>query len=406
MGIFRDTALDASYWYDGSTERLLYFDTNKAASAINTALAGSGIMADIRLGTVNDNKYGGGGGSWAVYAGANSSATDIAIHEMGHSFGGLADEYFYTDETYTGPEPGNVNVTTSPALGKWDRWIGYDDPQTDIGPIDYYEGARYYRYGIYRPSDNSEMRALFRPFDAISREQFIKSIYAELNPLDDWLPNTRSLENPSSLWVDAIDPDVINVEWLVDGNSLGVLSETLDVTGLGLSSGMHTIEARAYDAILDHSFSGDSLDWWRLPDTSPLEQLITWSVNINATVTGDFDGNGLFECADIDALVAEIAGGSNAAAYDLTGDGLVNLADRDAWLAEAGAAQLLSGGAYLVADANLDGVVDGVDFIVWNDNKFTATRPGARETLTPMDSSMEWTSPSGTITSSLPRLIS
>ena len=34
---------------------------------------------------------------------------------------------------------------------------------------------------------------------------------------------------------------------------------------------------------------------------------------------------------------------------------------------------LPSGNAYLLGDANLDGVVDGQDFIIWNANKFTFT---------------------------------
>ena len=87
----------------------------------------------------------------------------------------------------------------------------------------------------------------------------------------------------------------------------------------------------------------------------------------------DFDGD--FDCDidDIDAMVMEIAAGTNSSAFDLTGDGNVDLADRDQWLADAGALNLVSGNPYLLADANLDGVVDGSDFLTWNANKFTAT---------------------------------
>lgn len=46
---------------------------------------------------------------------------------------------------------------------------------------------------------------------------------------------------------------------------------------------------------------------------------------------GDFNDDGLYDCVDIDALVAEIAAGSNNSAFDMTGDGLVTLADRDAY---------------------------------------------------------------------------
>ena len=89
-------------------------------------------------------------------------------------------------------------------------------------------------------------------------------------------------------------------------------------------------------------------------------------------VDGDFDDNGVYDCADVDALVADIANGNNTASFDLDEDGSVNGADLDAWLAEAGEVNIGPGRTYLDGDANLDGVVDVGDFNIWNGNKFTA----------------------------------
>jgi hypothetical protein len=86
---------------------------------------------------------------------------------------------------------------------------------------------------------------------------------------------------------------------------------------------------------------------------------------------GDFDFSGTFDCADVNALTAVIAVGTHVPAFDLTGDHLVNTADLTQWLALAGAANLMSGNPYLPADANLDGIVDGSDFNIWNSHKFT-----------------------------------
>ena len=86
---------------------------------------------------------------------------------------------------------------------------------------------------------------------------------------------------------------------------------------------------------------------------------------------GDFDSNGAYEPADIDALVAEIAAGTDDELYDLTGDLIVNGADLNAWLIEAGSVLNSNGGAFLPGDANLDGFVDVGDFNLWNTNKFT-----------------------------------
>lgn len=89
------------------------------------------------------------------------------------------------------------------------------------------------------------------------------------------------------------------------------------------------------------------------------------------TADGDFDDNGLYECADVDPLVTEIVAGTNDAAFDLTGDGVVNSNDLTAWLAEAGTVLTASGNPILGGDANLDGTPDGRDFVIWNANKFT-----------------------------------
>lgn len=302
LGIFVDTALDASYW-TGGTERCLYFNTTKANQAITTSLAGTGIDLNdgMLLGTVNDSKYGGCGGQWGVYAGANSAANEIAIHEIGHSFANLADEYFYDGTTYSGGEPSAWNLTKSPSTGKWNRWVGYNDPDTDIGPIGYYEGGGYNDFGLFRPSANSKMRALNRPFDAISREKFINDIYDEVNPLDAWMDNSATLFNPTQLWVDTVDPSVIEVEWFLDGLSLGIFGETLNLNALGLANGNYVLRALACDSILDHAFSGDSLDWWRLDGTA-LRQNVSW--NLTVAIPEPASGGPAMACAVLALLLA------------------------------------------------------------------------------------------------------
>ena len=96
-------------------------------------------------------------------------------------------------------------------------------------------------------------------------------------------------------------------------------------------------------------------------------------------IDGDFDNNGLYQCADVDALVAAIVdannGGTPDLSFDMTGDGTLDINDLDAWRAEAGdvGALTASGNPVQNGDATLDGVVDGQDFVAWNANKFTQT---------------------------------
>ena len=95
---------------------------------------------------------------------------------------------------------------------------------------------------------------------------------------------------------------------------------------------------------------------------------------LQTSVDCDFDGmtgaNG-FACdvEDINMLMAEIASGMDNPDFDLNGDNVVDNGDRDQWLDDAGNMNI--GAAYLVADFNLDGDVDGQDFVAWNGSKFT-----------------------------------
>ncbi|HEY6563356.1 MAG TPA: hypothetical protein VIY86_02565, partial [Pirellulaceae bacterium] len=90
--------------------------------------------------------------------------------------------------------------------------------------------------------------------------------------------------------------------------------------------------------------------------------------------TGDFNGDAMWNCLDINALTAAIVSGSGNLSFDMTGDGMVNGADLDAWQVAGGSMNpgQTGGRPFLDGDANLDGRVDGSDFGIWNANKFTA----------------------------------
>ena len=80
------------------------------------------------------------------------------------------------------------------------------------------------------------------------------------------------------------------------------------------------------------------------------------------TASADINRDQSIDCGDIDAIVNAIANGDMSPTLDLNGDGTVDSADITEWRQQAGAINLPSGNAYLPADANLDGVVDGLDF--------------------------------------------
>lgn len=277
LGIYRNTALDASYYWDSYTERLLYINESKANAALNNGLAGAGFSAEMRLVTVNDTRYGGGGGFYATYAGGNPSAPEVALHELGHSFAGLADEYFYPGWTYSGSEPTAPNVTkdSNPATAKWSDWNGYLDPDhPELGPVGAYKGGAFYENGLYRPTSDSKMRTLGKAFNAVSREEIILSIYDYVNPLDTWLDNSSLLVDPLSLWVNTIDPNVIGTKWYLDDTEVpGMDGELFDLSVLGLAPDTYRVRALAYDTAIN--------DWVRRDVSSP-QQSIEWTIQLTA----------------------------------------------------------------------------------------------------------------------------
>ncbi len=97
------------------------------------------------------------------------------------------------------------------------------------------------------------------------------------------------------------------------------------------------------------------------------------SRRIGSIVDGDFNHDGTYNCLDVNQLVQQIAYGTNDFQFDMDGDGLVNSVDLTNWLAVAGDAIFASGEPVLPGDANLDGLVNGADFLTWNENKFSAT---------------------------------
>ncbi|NEE34568.1 hypothetical protein G3M53_55165, partial [Streptomyces sp. SID7982] len=151
QGVSRDTALDMGF-FCGGVERLLCLDEAKAQAYARQA---PGMDAIVAVG--NSTKYGGAGyPSLATVAGGNAQAGRIAIHELGHSVGGLADEYWTPGTTHSGGEPSEPNVTRDPWGSKWASYQGRSTP--DGGIIGAYEGGHQFEHGIYRPSQDSLMR--------------------------------------------------------------------------------------------------------------------------------------------------------------------------------------------------------------------------------------------------------
>lgn len=170
-GIWKNTALLSNYdtFY---SERYL---TTLHLKRLHDCLAGIPYEHIIVL--VNTERYGGGGilNSYDLCAAHNSTFRPVVVHEFGHSFAGLADEYAYdTEEVPMYPhdvEPWEKNITTKVDFkGKWENLIG-KDPKAG-----FYEGAGYSPKGVYRAYPDCRMRTNENPDFCPACKQAIQAV--------------------------------------------------------------------------------------------------------------------------------------------------------------------------------------------------------------------------------------
>jgi len=130
--VWRDDPLGLSFNAFDSDRYVLTYDNQAVRDAAAQAPYDSLVML------FNDRKYGGGGiyGLWSTTAADSSEAAYLFVHEFGHSFAGLADEYYSSQVSYEefqppGVEPWEPNVTAllDPEAIKWG---GFVEPGTPL----------------------------------------------------------------------------------------------------------------------------------------------------------------------------------------------------------------------------------------------------------------------------------
>ncbi len=158
--------------------------TTSRLKTIHNALAAVEYEHIILL--VNTENYGGGGIYNAVTLSAahHPTARQVLVHELGHSFAGLADEYFYDDSYepyyFADTEPWEPNITTLndfeskwkdmlprgtqiPTPTKYTGKFNYKNMPTDPNhpiytEVGVFEGAGYMSKGAYRPVEECRMK--------------------------------------------------------------------------------------------------------------------------------------------------------------------------------------------------------------------------------------------------------
>jgi hypothetical protein len=145
-GVWRDSPLGCSFNSFDSDRYVLTY----ANRAVRDIAAQAPYDAMVVL--FNDRKYGGGGifNLYATAATQSNQAPYLVVHEFGHSFAGLADEYYTSDVAYEdfnppGIEPSEPNITAllDPKQLKWWHLMDTDTPVPTSWNQAAYDSASY-----------------------------------------------------------------------------------------------------------------------------------------------------------------------------------------------------------------------------------------------------------------------
>ncbi|MFA1540260.1 M64 family metallopeptidase [Actinomadura monticuli] len=280
----RTTPLHMAFWSgcrEDGIQRLLVMDSAAAKTYADLVQGATPGNRQI-LALANSDTYGGAGGTYATASGGNAMSALIAPHELGHSLGGLHDEYDYYQRgvpggTYAGPEPDSIHHTLltenemKTQKKKWWRWLG--ERSESGGAIGRYEGGLYFSQGVWRPSRHSMMKTLGYYYDQVARERMTERISGKVSLVQAHTPADAPVGDDRVLWVETMHPTGhrLSVTWTVDGKPVRKGSN-LDLSELHLKKGTHTAKVTVTDPT----------DFVRDPairSSAALTQTRTWTVD-------------------------------------------------------------------------------------------------------------------------------
>lgn len=166
--IWKNTAVSSNF-YTFNTDRYL------TISDIKTMRNIAGIVPyDNIIVLVNTKTYGGGGiyNFFSVVSSDNMFSEYVCVHEFGHAFAGLGDEYYDSDVAVENfysfeKEPWEPNISNLKNFEtKWKDLVSKDIPiptpsdEKYFGKVGAFEGAGYSAKGLYRPAYDCTMKSV------------------------------------------------------------------------------------------------------------------------------------------------------------------------------------------------------------------------------------------------------
>ena len=252
---------------------------------ITNVLASNFPVYDQAFILVNSSFYGGSGGNFPT-ATLNVNSNEIAIHELGHSFVNLIDEY-YAGDVFS-REGINMTKETDASIVRWKNWINTKEigiyQHSGVGDASLW----------YRPHQNCKMRFLNRPFCAVCIEGTIEEIHSLTSPLLSYMPNTDQIDGNASqlkFSLDLIDPEpnTLKSTWSLNSEVISNESNLLNLDVQSLENGTNTLSV----------FIQDTTELLRVDNHESIHVYsVTWNIEFDAT-TNTHEVNNKLEEIDI-----------------------------------------------------------------------------------------------------------
>jgi len=166
-GVYVNTCAGSNF-YTFNMDRYMTSQETRAVYDI-----AANVPYDVIFVLVNSSRYGGGGffNHFGESTVDNYLSEIVAIHEFGHTFAGLADEYYTSEITYSDfykldVEPWEPNITTNVNFDqKWRQMIPKGTPVPTPRTNEYkrtvgmFEGGGYVGKGVYSPMMDCRMKS-------------------------------------------------------------------------------------------------------------------------------------------------------------------------------------------------------------------------------------------------------
>lgn len=227
--------------FDYNDIHRLLFPVN--AAAITNVLASNFPSYDQVIVLVNSTYYGGSGGEFAILSTHEWSA-ELALHELGHSFSDLADEYYAGDDW--AKERFNMTQIKDPTTVKWKKWMNFDR----IGIYQHCCGGNSSNW--YRPHEFCKMRILNNPYCSVCIEGIIEEIHSLTSPIDSFFPSNEEnfdLSEPTnfSLILNKPNPNTLKIEWYLNDSIINDDDDTVLIAPNNLIAGVNHLQAVVED---------------------------------------------------------------------------------------------------------------------------------------------------------------